>query len=88
MSHCRHFFSLRGGIPYKEIIMFGSIGMGEILLVLLIILLLFGSKELPQMARKVGKGYHEFQKATQNARNEVKRIIDETDPDKPSNYKG
>jgi TatA/E family protein of Tat protein translocase len=68
--------------------MFGSIGMGEILVILVIVLLLFGSKELPQMARKVGKGYREFQKVTQNARDEMKKIIDEADTEEKPPFRG
>jgi sec-independent protein translocase protein TatA len=59
--------------------MFNSVGTGEILVILLIVLLLFGSKELPQMARKLGKGYRDFQRVTQNARDEMKKIMDDVD---------
>jgi sec-independent protein translocase protein TatA len=56
---------------------FGSVGFSEIVVILLIVLLLFGSKQLPEMARKLGKGYREFQRATQNARDEVKKMLDD-----------
>ncbi len=56
--------------------MFGPVGMGELLLVLLIFLLLFGSRELPQVARKLGKGYRDLQRMTLNARDEMRIIID------------
>ena len=59
--------------------MIGSIGSTEILVILLVVLLLFGSKKLPQMARNVGKGLREFQKATQNAKDEIQKIINEED---------
>jgi len=68
--------------------MLGSVGMAEILLILLIALLLFGSKELPQVARKVGKGYRDIQRMTQNARDEVKKIIEETDADENKPHRG
>jgi len=68
--------------------MFGSVGMGEILLILLLALLLFGSKELPQVARKVGKGYRDIQRMTQNARDEVRRIIEDNDSEVKKTYKG
>lgn len=57
----------------------------EILVILLVVLLLFGSKQLPQMAKNVGKGLREFQKATQNAKDEIQKIINEEDKD---TYKG
>jgi sec-independent protein translocase protein TatA len=40
--------------------MLGSIGWQEILLILLIVLLLFGSKRIPEVARSIGKGIKEF----------------------------
>jgi len=68
--------------------MFGSVGMAEILLILLLALLLFGSKELPQVARKVGKGYRDIQRMTQNARDEVKKILEETETDENKPHRG
>jgi sec-independent protein translocase protein TatA len=68
--------------------MFNSIGTGELLVIVLLILLLFGSKELPQVARKVGKGYRDFQRMTQNARDEMKKIMDDVEKDGPSNFLG
>lgn len=40
--------------------MFGS---GELIVILCIILLLFGGKKLPEVARSLGKGIREFKKA-------------------------
>ncbi len=44
----------------KEVIM--NIGWQEILLILLIALLLFGAKKIPDLARGLGKGIREFKK--------------------------
>lgn len=60
--------------------MFGSIGSFEVLIILFVVLLLFGSKQLPQAAKNIGKGIRDFQRATQNARNEITRIIEEDEP--------
>jgi sec-independent protein translocase protein TatA len=68
--------------------MFGSVGMGEILVILLVALLLFGSKELPQIARKVGKGYRDLQRLTQNTRDEIRKIIEEEDQNIKKKYQG
>ncbi len=68
--------------------MFGPVGMGELLLILLIFLLLFGSRELPQVARKLGKGYRDLQRMTSNAREEMRKIIDENDADEKKKLKG
>jgi sec-independent protein translocase protein TatA len=53
------------------------IGGGEIIFILLIVLLLFGSKKLPDVARMVGKGMREFQRATED----IKREINESSKD-------
>ena len=42
--------------------MFGNIGFPELLVILLIVLLLFGAKRLPEIARGLGKSIHEFKK--------------------------
>lgn len=39
-----------------------NIGLPELLVVLLIVLLLFGAKRLPEIARGLGKSVHEFKK--------------------------
>lgn len=41
------------------------IGSGELLLILCLVLLLFGGKRLPELAKSLGKGIREFKKATQ-----------------------
>lgn len=55
--------------------MFG-IGTGELLIILFIVLLVFGSKKLPELAQGLGRGIREFKKAT----NEIE---DELDLNKP-----
>jgi sec-independent protein translocase protein TatA len=42
--------------------LFESLGVPEILLILAVVLLLFGAKKLPEMARSLGKSSHEFKK--------------------------
>ena len=45
--------------------MFGSIGMPELVIGLVVILLLFGAKRVPELARGLGSGVREFKKGTQ-----------------------
>jgi len=40
------------------------LGMGEILLILAVVLLMFGPKKLPQLGEALGKGIRSFRKAT------------------------
>ncbi|MCR4337440.1 MAG: twin-arginine translocase TatA/TatE family subunit [Candidatus Omnitrophica bacterium] len=42
----------------------GRIGVAEILIVLLIVILLFGAKKLPEIGNAIGKAIREFRKAT------------------------
>jgi TatA/E family protein of Tat protein translocase len=44
----------------------GNLGSGELLLILLVCLILFGAKRIPELARALGKGIQEFKKATQD----------------------
>ncbi len=41
---------------------FESLGVGEILIILAVVLLLFGAKRLPEMARSLGRSSNEFKK--------------------------
>ena len=41
------------------------IGSGELIVILCVILVLFGGKKLPEFARNLGRGFHEFKKACQ-----------------------
>jgi len=49
----------------------GSIGMPEIIVIFIVILMLFGSKRLPGLARGLGKGIRELKKATNELKNEL-----------------
>jgi len=42
--------------------MFGNIGMQELIVILVILLLLFGAKKIPELARGLGRGIHEFKR--------------------------
>lgn len=46
------------------------IGTGEIILILCAILLLFGGKKLPELAKGLGKGMREFRRATEGIEDE------------------
>lgn len=52
----------------------GSLGPSELIIILAIVLLLFGSKKLPELARGLGKGMREFQKAKNEIEDEITKI--------------
>ncbi|MBU0518942.1 twin-arginine translocase TatA/TatE family subunit [bacterium] len=58
----------------------------EILVILFVVLLLFGGKQLPKIARNIGKGIHELQKATKDIKREID--LDAIDPNEKNNKKG
>ena len=56
----------------------GPIGMQEMIMIFIIILLLFGAKKLPELARGVGKSMGEFKKAKEEFEHEITRAETET----------
>jgi sec-independent protein translocase protein TatA len=50
----------------------------EILLIFLVILLLFGAKKLPELAKGIGKAIHEFKRAATNAEDSFREAVDTT----------
>jgi len=52
-----------------------SLGWNEILLILLIVLLLFGGRKIPELMRGLGKGIREFNDAKTNVRKEIEEGI-------------
>lgn len=55
----------------------GPVGLPEMLVIGLVILLLFGAKKLPELARGIGKSMGEFKKAKEDFEDEIKRGTDE-----------
>ncbi len=51
--------------------MFGGLGMQELLVIFLIILLLFGAKRIPDIAKGLGRGISDFKKAMKDTSDEV-----------------
>ena len=63
--------------------MFG-LGTQELLIILLLVLILFGAKKIPEIMRGLGQGIREFKQASQEAVDEVKSLTEEP-PDKSDN---
>ena len=59
------------------------IGGPEILIILFFVLLLFGSKKIPEVARMLGKGMREFRRAT----DEIKKEINDETKDMSDDFK-
>ena len=65
----------------------GSIGFTEVLLIFLVILLLFGAKKLPEVARGMGQALREFRKAAREVE-DVARIDEEPISGMPGSQPG
>ncbi len=60
----------------KNLLFLGNFGAGEIIIIALIVLLLFGGKKIPELMRGIGKGVKSFKDG-------VKGIEDEINKDEP-----
>ncbi len=60
---------------------FLNIGGSEMILIVIAILLLFGGKKLPELAKGLGKGIREFKDASEGVKREIHRNINSFDTD-------
>lgn len=63
------------------ILFLGSIGGPEMILILFVVLLLFGAKKLPELARGLGKGIREFKDATKDVKENIEKATRLDDED-------
>ncbi|MDO4827342.1 MAG: twin-arginine translocase TatA/TatE family subunit [Bacteroidia bacterium] len=66
-------------------LLFGSLGFWEIVLIVLVILLLFGGKKIPELMRGLGKGVKSFKQGMNEVEKEIRDVEKELDKpaDKP-----
>jgi sec-independent protein translocase protein TatA len=55
----------------------GFFGGWEIVLILAVVLILFGAKKLPELAKGLGSGIKEFKKATREVTDEIQSAVDD-----------
>ena len=55
------------------------LGTTEIIVICIVILILFGGKKLPELARGLGKGLREFKNASRDIKQEVNNVVDDVD---------
>ena len=60
--------------------MFGSIGGPELVLILVVVLLVFGPKRLPEFGRTIGKGLAEFKRASNDLRRSLEDEVSLEEP--------
>jgi len=55
----------------------GGLGMGEMVLIFVVVLLLFGAKRLPEIGSALGKGIREFKSSVREIEGELKAPLDD-----------
>jgi len=57
--------------------MFGNLGVWEILMILVVVMLLFGAKRLPEMGASIGKGIREFKRSISQTEDAIMKPDDQ-----------
>ena len=65
------------------ILAFFNLGTGEIIAIVLVILLLFGGRKIPELMRGLGKGVKSFKQGMNEVEEEIKKPLEDLDKDKP-----
>ena len=63
--------------PIQSLAFIGNFGGGEIILIFLIVLLLFGAKKVPELFRSLGKGVNEFRKAKNEWEQDINEVMNQ-----------
>ena len=69
----------RHAVSYQVANLIMAIGIEWIIIIVVIVLLFFGIKKIPQLARSFGKASADFQKSKIEANRELQRLKDQTD---------
>lgn len=59
----------------NHLLFLGNFGTGEIILIALVVLLLFGGKKIPELMRGIGKGVKNFKDGLNDVENEIKKDV-------------
>ncbi len=57
----------------NHLMFLGNLGTGEVIVIALIVLLLFGGKKIPELMRGIGKGVKSFKDGLNDIENEIKK---------------
>ncbi len=63
-------------------ILIGFIGFQEIVVILLVSIIIFGPKKIPEIARGLGEGVRQLKNATENIKEEIMKPVEDLDPTK------
>ncbi|MDD3321106.1 MAG: twin-arginine translocase TatA/TatE family subunit [Paludibacter sp.] len=59
----------------NHLLLLGNFGTGEIILIALVVLLLFGGKKIPELMRGIGKGVKSFKDGLNDIESEIKKDV-------------
>ena len=60
-----------------KMLLIGGLGAGELIIIALVVLLLFGGKKIPELMRGLGKGVRSFKEGMNEAKDEAQKFKDE-----------
>ncbi|MBJ2196156.1 MAG: twin-arginine translocase TatA/TatE family subunit [Muribaculaceae bacterium] len=61
----------------QQLLFIGNLGAGEIMVIALIVLLLFGGKKIPELMRGIGKGVRSFKEGVNNIEKDIENCAEE-----------
>ncbi|UOG74453.1 twin-arginine translocase TatA/TatE family subunit [Hymenobacter tibetensis] len=71
-------------MAFSSLFLIGNFGTTEILLILFVIILLFGAKRIPELAKGLGKGIREFKDASKDEKPEYRDQPVNPNPNEPN----
>ena len=63
----------------NSLLFLNGLGTGEVVLIIFVILIFFGSKRIPDLAKGLGKGMREFKDAVGGVQNDIEKSMRETE---------
>ena len=61
----------------NTLLFLNNLGMGEIVIIALIVLLLFGGRKIPELMRGIGKGVRSFKEGINDVKEEINKPIED-----------
>ena len=66
----------------NQLLLIGNLGMGELIIILIIILLLFGAKKIPDLMKGLGRGIRSFKEGMNEVKNDIEAPADDKKEEK------
>ena len=66
----------------NQLLLIGNLGMGELIVILVIILLLFGAKKIPDLMKGLGRGVRSFKEGMNEVKNDIEAPADDKKEEK------